>query len=145
MGRPVDSFSSSRLHFRFIPTLQAFSDFIREVPGPPRKPFFGIGQFLLDNQDRPPTVLLVSFPTNSIALIEEGQYPFVGCTRGALFCLVDEVCVDHILQGHLPNYVKGELFRKLFGDLFGKKKFNFHYRWERRESSSQTNVQCVHP
>ena len=63
--------------------------------------------------------MLASFPTNSIAL-GEVQYRLLGVQEEHFFCLADEICVKHILQDHHDNYVKGDLFGRVFGDIFGR-------------------------
>eukprot|EP00591_Stephanopyxis_turris_P015131 CAMPEP_0195538460 /NCGR_PEP_ID=MMETSP0794_2-20130614/49539_1 /TAXON_ID=515487 /ORGANISM="Stephanopyxis turris, Strain CCMP 815" /LENGTH=561 /DNA_ID=CAMNT_0040672441 /DNA_START=113 /DNA_END=1798 /DNA_ORIENTATION=+ len=89
----------------------------KSVPGPPRLPLFGILKHMLDRWE--------TWPDEVVRLCNlydrtwGGPVPNLGGLTGAVFFLVDEECVKHVLYDKFELYEKGDVFRNWLSDLLG--------------------------
>jgi len=88
-----------------------------EVPGPPRKPFLGILKFFEDNFDRLPCA--VSELSSKFNRTWGGPIPVIGSMTGAVFFVVDEAGVQHILKDQFHNYSKAASNVRMYEEIFG--------------------------
>lgn len=117
-----------------------------ELPGPPRLPLLEFTKTIDDTLDHLPAVIAKLSPRLSIhggitkfmednvdnlpeAIAENsnkfnnrtwgGPVPFVGSMTGAFFFINDEEGIRHVLQGKFANYIKGDMWRRIWGDFLG--------------------------
>lgn len=88
-----------------------------EVPGPLRMPFLGISSFITGNLDYLPSA--IDEMSSKFRRTWGGPVPSLGGFSGAFLFVVDEICVRYILQDQFENYVKGEMFQKVWKELLG--------------------------
>jgi len=87
------------------------------VPGPKREPFLGILRFIINNWDNWPEKCVEM--SNLYKRTWGGPMLNVGGLGGALFILTDDACLRHVLQDNFENYVKGNAFQDVLGELLG--------------------------
>lgn len=88
-----------------------------EVPGPRRIPFLGISSFLIDNLDSLPSA--IDELSQKFCRTWGGPVPSLGGFSGAFLFVVDEISVRHILQDQFENYVKGDMYQRVWRELLG--------------------------
>lgn len=89
----------------------------KSVPGPPRTPGLGYLPYAMKKWE--------TWPSEVVILSEKynrtwgGPVPNVGGLGGAVFFIVDEQCLRHILQDSFNTYEKGDSFRTWLSDFLG--------------------------
>ena len=87
------------------------------VPGPKREPLLGVLRFVIQNWDNWPDKVVEM--SNLYKRTWGGPMLNVGGLGGALFILTDDACLRHVLQDNFENYVKGDNFQSILGEIFG--------------------------
>jgi len=87
------------------------------VPGPKREPLLGILRFIINNWENWPEKCVEL--SNLYKRTWGGPILNVGGLGGAVFFLTDDACLRYVLNDNFDNYVKGDSFQDLLGELLG--------------------------